>query len=811
MNFSGLTFRHFGRCLWTAAWLLVLTAFIGTPSVAATGRARFVPGQILVKPKAGCTEAEFTAKLGARGAQQRRAIHRSNVRVVNLHDDDVEAALDELRRDPRIEFAERDFLAEAAMVPNDPYVLAGNEWHLAKISAPAAWDITPGRSNVIVAVLDSGVNAAHPDLAGQIVPGYDFVWDDADAADDYGHGTAVAGVVAAAGNNGLGVAGVAFGCRVMPVKVMDASGFAAYSTLAQGIRYAVDNGARVINISIAGTATSATLQDAINYARSNNVVVVAAAGNNGNNTPLYPAACEYVVAVSATGADDALAAFSNFGSHIALAAPGESIWTTTRDLITGYSAWRGTSLASPIVASAAALVSSANSTLTATQVVAILVESSDDLGAAGFDESFGFGRVNLARAVATATGLSVDPPVTNPPPPVPPSPPTVAITAPTASAQIYLGSSLSVSVNASSTNALSGVTLLANGGVVASFVTPPFTVNWTPPGTGTFTLVATATDAAGLCATSAPVTVSVTTPPPPAPQTAVLSLQISGNGTVKPNLNGTNLTVGKVYTVTATPGAGQIFAGWSGVDSRSIKLSFAMQPGLALVANFVPNPFLNSKGAYNGLIWNTNSVAPESSGSFTLNLTTSGAFSGKLSLAGGRYSTRGQLDATGRATVTISRGLYLTPLAVTFQLDLAGGSQAVWGTVSGGGWSSVLSGDRYIYNARLNPAPQVGQMTFALMTAENNKVSATATGAIGLSGKASIRGALSDGRKLAVSGCLAKQGDYPFYYSLNRGTEVVIGWLNFPGGAAPAPSGTVAWVSKGTNAFAATLRAAALP
>ena len=147
-----------------------------------------------------------------------------------------------------------------------------------------AWNFTTGLSNVIVAVLDSGIDASHPDLAGRILPGYDFLDNTNNTSDDFGHGTAVSGTIVAEGNNGLGVAGVAYSTRLLPVKVMDSSGF-AYSCIAEGIRSAVDQGARVINISIAGDSPSSVLQDAIHYAWSNNVIVVAAAGNNANNTP----------------------------------------------------------------------------------------------------------------------------------------------------------------------------------------------------------------------------------------------------------------------------------------------------------------------------------------------------------------------------------------------------------------------------------------------------------------------------------------------------------------------------------------------
>jgi subtilisin family serine protease len=391
--------------------LVFSTSLLWTFWACAVPNLQFVPGRLLVKPKPGLSTLGVDAKFRGYGALNHRALAHLNVHIITMADERVEAALEALRNDPDIEYAERDGLARAAYVTNTTPIVSGPEWHLAKIQAPQAWTVCAGRANTIVAVLDSGVNAAHPDLAGRVLPGYNFVANTTDTTDDFGHGTAVAGVVVAAGNNSLGVAGVSYGCMLLPVKVVDATGFAAYSAIAEGIHYAVDHGARVINISIAGNAASTTLQNALNYAWSNNVVVVAAAGNNANDLPQYPAACDHAVAVSATETNDTLAAFSSYGGFVALAAPGDNIWTTQRDLTNPYGPWSGTSFSSPIAAGTAALVASVNPSLSNTQIVSLLERSADDVGRAGYDILFGYGRVNASRAVSTAYNL---PPVLEP-------------------------------------------------------------------------------------------------------------------------------------------------------------------------------------------------------------------------------------------------------------------------------------------------------------------------------------------------------------------------------------------------------------
>ncbi len=525
---------------------------------------RFVPGRILIKPKHGVAENVIQSNLLRHGARQLHAIHRSNIRVVNVNEVDVAAVLAALQHNPTIEFAERDYLAEAAFVLNDPYVIAGSEWHLEKIQAPQAWNITCGASDVAIAVLDSGINAAHPDLIGRTLPGYDFVWGDNNPADDFGHGTAVAGVIAASGNNSIGVAGVAFGSRILPVKVMDASGFAAYSTLAQGMRYAADQGVRVINISIAGSAPSSTLQDAVNYAWSNNVVIVAAGGNNGNSTPQYPAACEHVLAVSATLADDSITGFSSYGSHIALAAPGDAIWTTTRDLTTGYWAWTGTSFASPIVAGVAALMASAKPSISNGQIVYLLKQTAEDLGATGFDPHFGFGRVNAGRAVSGALTFS----------------PTLSVNVLSPTPGVGVCGEVVVEVAATASTSIAFIECYANGMLIGTNAGSSATFQWITAGltNGNYTLQARVVDVVGNMGYSAGVPVTVANAA--APSTRITSLVSAPDGLL---LLSWNAVPSKTYLVQfATNLTTAIWQNLSPpVTATGTSASFGFHPGPA--------------------------------------------------------------------------------------------------------------------------------------------------------------------------------------------------------------------------------------
>jgi subtilisin family serine protease len=388
--------RFFFRCsglLLSAAWLTAWAADVPP----------HVPGRLLAALRPGIDARVLDYTLKYHAAAVRKQWPRLAVCVLDVPEESSEAIKASLERTGLFEYVERDRYARIAQIPNDPHF--PSEWHLARIQSPEAWSITTGSSVVEVAVIDSGVYA-HPDLTANLSPGWNFVQSNADTSDLLGHGTAVAGTIAAAGNNGFGVAGVTWNSRIMPLVVVDENELAAYSDIADAIQYAVDHGVRVINISIGGSLPSSTLQSAVDYAWKKGALIFASAMNNGASDPYYPAACNHVMAVSATDGNDHLASFSNYGNWIAISAPGDSILTTTNG--GGYAYWFGTSFASPIAAGVAALTLAINPSLTNVELVSILETTADHLGSPGFDNSLGWGRVNAFNAVSAARQMLAD-------------------------------------------------------------------------------------------------------------------------------------------------------------------------------------------------------------------------------------------------------------------------------------------------------------------------------------------------------------------------------------------------------------------
>ncbi len=340
---------------------------------------------------------------------------------------------------PEVEYAEPDYpvyAQDAALTPNDPDF--PNQWNLSKIRLPEAWNKGTGKKNVIIAILDSGVDLTHPDLQAHMVAGYDFVNSDDTPMDDNGHGTHVAGIAAAVTNNGVGVAGAAWHALIMPLKVLDDYGSGVDSDVAQAIRWAADHGARVINMSLGGAQYSRTLSDAAKYAYGKGCLLVAAAGNHASadgNVPLYPAALPEVIAVAATGNRDEHASYSNTGAYVEISAPGGnptsrydfdmSHWIESTYLrSSGYDyMWgAGTSQAAPHVSGLAAYLWSLEPQISNVQIRRVITETAVDLGSKGRDAYFGYGRIDARAAVNRLSEVSVPTPTATPTPTPTPTP-----------------------------------------------------------------------------------------------------------------------------------------------------------------------------------------------------------------------------------------------------------------------------------------------------------------------------------------------------------------------------------------------------
>jgi serine protease len=395
----------------------------------------YVPDKLFVKLRAGVATAASAELHRQVRATLLKTLPRIDVQVVRLASGTTpESAMAAYRASGLVEYVERVGYAHRMIVPNDPSF--GAQWHYGIIGLPAAWDNIRG-AGVIVAVIDSGMRSDHPDLAGVAVfgPGnMDFIDDpangdgngpDPDPTDpgcpadtsDPSHGTHVAGTIAALSNNGVGVAGVNWGgatpIRIMPLRVLGLvppytaaqCGFGSYADIIEAIDYAVLHGAKIINMSLGGSAGSTPMDTAIANARAAGVTLVAAAGNNSCGAISYPARNPNVIAVGATTSTDTRASYSNCGPELDVTAPGGSggagVLSTTWSPAMGfqYLAFQGTSMASPHVAGVAALMYGRGIT-DPTTIQSTLQSTALDLGSAGFDNEFGWGRIRADMAVS---------------------------------------------------------------------------------------------------------------------------------------------------------------------------------------------------------------------------------------------------------------------------------------------------------------------------------------------------------------------------------------------------------------------------
>jgi len=452
---------------------------------------KWAEGQIIVKPRAGVSDEKLEQILSKSKGHSKGRFHQINAHLVEVPPQAEDAVIRALLNNPNIEYAEKDMLVElSAVTPNDPSF--SSQWHLPKIQTPNAWSTTAG-DGIIVAILDSGVQSDHPDLVNNLIPGWNVVSNNNDTSPVNWHGTAVAGAVAATANNFTGVASVAWRSKIMPVRITNRSdGWALWSDMANGILWAADHGADVVNMSYEVSTDGNVIKNAAQYLRNKGGVAVAAAGNS--NIDVGYADNPYIITVSATDKNDSKASFSNYGDIIDVSAPGKDVYTTTVN--SGYTYTWGTSFASPITSGVVALIMATNPYLTPDEVEIVLEQSADNIIAGTeWHKYFGHGRINAAAAVNLAlqtTNVDTQTPV-------------VTIFSPSQNSTI--SGTVALEVEASDNTSVVEVELYMNGGLIGTDSMTPYQFSWDTAqvADSNVTFVAKAYDAAGNVASSNPI------------------------------------------------------------------------------------------------------------------------------------------------------------------------------------------------------------------------------------------------------------------------------------------------------------------
>lgn len=384
----------------------------------------FVPGELIIGLQPGYAATSLAIPEKAQ-IKQLPSLKKLNVAVVRVPAGQENSYLRQIRTLHGVRFAELNAIVRADVIPNDPRW--NDQYGPQHVQAPQAWDVTTGSSSVILAIVDSGIDPAHLEFASRILPGYDFIEYDDVPQDRCGHGTHVAGIAAATGNNSEGIAGIAWNVKILPIRVLDETCSGSLVSVAEGIVAAVERGARVINLSLGTNYGSHLLQEATFYAYTHGAALIAAAGNQGISPIAYPARYDWVLAVGATDSTDSRAAFSNYGSELDLMAPGVSILSTLPtypDFTFHYSPWgksthydtlSGTSMAAPHVAGAAALLASLPAFNTPDKIYQALTATALDMGAPGKDDYTGYGLLQIDSALHYSPSIIPTPTPSSPP------------------------------------------------------------------------------------------------------------------------------------------------------------------------------------------------------------------------------------------------------------------------------------------------------------------------------------------------------------------------------------------------------------
>jgi subtilisin family serine protease len=381
------------------------------------------PGEVLVLYEHGSAPLERSQALAAAGVAPVKDV-APDLQVLAVPAGDELALAERLRTRPGVVEAAPNYRVQALGGPSDPYL--SRQWYHPLMRSSEGWASVTGSAAVTIAVIDSGADLSHPDLAARLLPGQDYV-DGGQPLDEFGHGTHVAGLIGAVTDNAVGIAAVDWQARLLVIRTLDANGQGYVADIVQAIDYAVAHGADIINLSLGGPKGGAMLQPAIDRAHAAGVVVVAAMGNEGVDTPYYPAACDHVIAVAATTRLDRYASYSNYGAYVDLAAPGGE-WGTDRPTADGiystmptyrvtansllgmdydYEYWQGTSMSAALVSGLSALLLSAHPALTPEGVEDTMAGTAVDLGASGWDGDYGWGRIAVGAAVTSVTPTQV--------------------------------------------------------------------------------------------------------------------------------------------------------------------------------------------------------------------------------------------------------------------------------------------------------------------------------------------------------------------------------------------------------------------